>query len=304
MAESAIPRYFGGGAVSSGASSARFVGKYGVAYLDRPALLGHVGRTGAAPNPLMTWGTLVTGVLTVVVAMTDPVSRLSDDVRVNGPIIHSVEAPADAIAPTPLPSELLTRRVPLQQEMAQAPDVTVATDPPPGVQQDAHLLEYLAATAVQREAALRLDRAKRLAVQRRLALMGYDPRGIDGVLGPQSRAAILAWQRNFGFVETGYLDEAVIASIEERSVEVWAEWRAAEARRTRHAALRPAAAPDSSEPPAEREECVRGDDGRILESQSFGCDLKGVKEGFQRLFAKMGDGSGGSADLPAPGADR
>lgn len=55
------------------------------------------------------------------------------------------------------------------------------------------------------EAALGLNRDRRRDVQRDLSLLGYDPRGIDGIFGPGSRAAITAWQRANGFEANGYL---------------------------------------------------------------------------------------------------
>ena len=36
-------------------------------------------------------------------------------------------------------------------------------------------------------------------IQRNLSLLGYNPRGIDGIFGPGSRAAITAWQRANGY---------------------------------------------------------------------------------------------------------
>lgn len=49
--------------------------------------------------------------------------------------------------------------------------------------------------AAATEAALDLTRAQRREVQIRLALLGFDPRGIDGLFGPDTRAAIAQWQR-------------------------------------------------------------------------------------------------------------
>ncbi|RME16674.1 MAG: peptidoglycan-binding protein [Alphaproteobacteria bacterium] len=54
------------------------------------------------------------------------------------------------------------------------------------------------------EAALGLDRETRRLIQRNLSILGYDPRGIDGIFGPGSRAAIAAWQRDHGYPATGY----------------------------------------------------------------------------------------------------
>lgn len=55
------------------------------------------------------------------------------------------------------------------------------------------------------EAALALNREARRDVQRDLSLLGFNPRGVDGVFGPGSRAAISAHQRSLGLPETGFL---------------------------------------------------------------------------------------------------
>jgi peptidoglycan hydrolase-like protein with peptidoglycan-binding domain len=59
--------------------------------------------------------------------------------------------------------------------------------------------------AAQEEQALELSREARREVQRNLSLLGFDPRGIDGIFGPGTRSALTAWQRANGFAETGYL---------------------------------------------------------------------------------------------------
>jgi peptidoglycan hydrolase-like protein with peptidoglycan-binding domain len=77
------------------------------------------------------------------------------------------------------------------------------------------------------EAALGLSREARRAVQRDLELLGYDPRGIDGVFGRGTRAAIVAWQRANAAPETGYLTGNQVVLLQEqgarRSVELEAE---------------------------------------------------------------------------------
>ena len=55
------------------------------------------------------------------------------------------------------------------------------------------------------EEALGLSREDRRDIQRSLSLLGFDPRGIDGVFGPGSRAAIAAWQKQNRFAETGFV---------------------------------------------------------------------------------------------------
>jgi peptidoglycan hydrolase-like protein with peptidoglycan-binding domain len=56
------------------------------------------------------------------------------------------------------------------------------------------------------EAALNLTRDERRAIQRDLTLLGFTPRGIDGIFGRGTRAAITAWQGRGGYPQTGFLD--------------------------------------------------------------------------------------------------
>jgi len=56
------------------------------------------------------------------------------------------------------------------------------------------------------EAALGMTRDDRAAIQSLLSMQGYDTRGVDGVFGAGSRAAIREWQSDEGFAPTGYLD--------------------------------------------------------------------------------------------------
>lgn len=56
------------------------------------------------------------------------------------------------------------------------------------------------------EAALNLTRDARRLVQRDLAILGFDPNGVDGVFGRGSRTALTAWQRANGFRDSGYLN--------------------------------------------------------------------------------------------------
>ena len=60
--------------------------------------------------------------------------------------------------------------------------------------------------AKEGEESLNLTRDARRGIQRDLALLGFDPRGIDGLFGPGSRAAIAAWQRDQGVEDTGFLN--------------------------------------------------------------------------------------------------
>ncbi|SEQ75916.1 peptidoglycan-binding protein [Thalassovita taeanensis] len=69
----------------------------------------------------------------------------------------------------------------------------------------AELREAPLRRAEETEAALALSRDARREIQRNLSLLGFDPRGIDGVFGRGSRAAIAAFQRAGGEQETGFL---------------------------------------------------------------------------------------------------
>jgi len=54
------------------------------------------------------------------------------------------------------------------------------------------------------EAALALDRAKRIDLQLRLKALGFDVGSADGNVGPRSRRAIAAWQKSHQIPETGF----------------------------------------------------------------------------------------------------
>lgn len=79
------------------------------------------------------------------------------------------------------------------------------------------------------EAALGLDRNDRRRVQQDLTSLGHDTRGIDGVFGPGTRAAIRAWQAEAGYPPTGYLTGAEVEALRNAADRLAAE---AEARDT------------------------------------------------------------------------
>lgn len=56
------------------------------------------------------------------------------------------------------------------------------------------------------ELRLNLSRGERVEVQRQLTRSGYDTRGIDGIFGSGTRAALSRWQRDNGVAATGYVD--------------------------------------------------------------------------------------------------
>lgn len=61
------------------------------------------------------------------------------------------------------------------------------------------------------ESRFRLDEVA--AAQRSLTAQGFDTHGVDGKIGPDTRAAVKAWQRSRGLVADGYLTSDLIARI-------------------------------------------------------------------------------------------
>ncbi len=87
------------------------------------------------------------------------------------------------------------------------------------------------------EEALALSRDQRRVVQQNLTTLGYDTRGVDGILGAGSRRAITAWQQQTGFPQNGYLTREQISSLDAQA-QVRAQEIAAEQERQRQDALR------------------------------------------------------------------
>ena len=80
------------------------------------------------------------------------------------------------------------------------------------------------------EEALGLTRDERRAIQRDLAILGYDPRGVDGIFGRGTRGAVAAWQGANRFVQTGFLNRDQIFELAQqgarRAAQLEAEARA------------------------------------------------------------------------------
>ncbi|MFN3844395.1 MAG: peptidoglycan-binding domain-containing protein [Paracoccaceae bacterium] len=55
------------------------------------------------------------------------------------------------------------------------------------------------------ERLLSLTSTERRDIQRRLTMLGYNTRGVDGVFGRNTRLAIAAWQRDEGLRASGYI---------------------------------------------------------------------------------------------------
>jgi len=94
-------------------------------------------------------------------------------------------------------TEVAALSVPAGEASASASQVRTAVAVPEDVKQTPGTPET--------EALLNLDKEGRIDLQLRLGALGHMTGGADGSLGPKSRSAIAAWQRQSGIMETSYL---------------------------------------------------------------------------------------------------
>lgn len=78
-------------------------------------------------------------------------------------------------------------------------------DPEPELSRE----EQLAAA----ESRMALSREDRRQIQRGLAILGFDPRGVDGLFGPGSRRAISAYQADRDLEVSGFVNDAMVAQL-------------------------------------------------------------------------------------------
>lgn len=78
----------------------------------------------------------------------------------------------------------------------------------------ADLSQPEAPSAEEIEASLNLSRASRRSIQSNLTYLGFNTRGVDGILGRGSRAAIAAWQNAEGYDATGFVTAAQILELQ------------------------------------------------------------------------------------------
>ena len=142
---------------------------------------------------------------------------------------------------------------------------------------------------------LKLNRKARWRAQLRLALLGHDPKGIDGIFGEGTRKAISRLQEAEALPATGYLDAFTLAVLKEKSQRRYTNWvarraRAQAERRASQQVLISAAPQQVRGLPAARRatRCARDSKGIIISNQSFGCDLNVLREGLGSLFGSSG----------------
>lgn len=132
-------------------------------------------------------------------------------------------SPAEIIAPDPLPAvddadqtyweatQSLGTVEALQDYVARYPHGQHAMQAKQMITTLLARPEVLAKTA---EADLTLSRDQRRQIQRNLSILDFNPRGIDGLFGRGSRAAIGAWQQSRGIDGFGYLSGDQIVDLQ------------------------------------------------------------------------------------------
>ncbi|WP_298915342.1 lytic murein transglycosylase [uncultured Algimonas sp.] len=68
-------------------------------------------------------------------------------------------------------------------------------------------------TAGWPEGDMGLNKPQKEALQQALTAQGYDTKGVDGLIGPATRAAIRAWQRDNGLPADGYVEQTLYRRI-------------------------------------------------------------------------------------------
>lgn len=176
----------------------------------------------------------------------------------------------------------LFNKVVSTKETAEArvkPAASAAGQPPASA-------DAVAQTPEQLEAALALGPGQRREIQRRLMLLGFNTRGVDGVFGEGTRAAISAWQnRHAAQSATGYIAEPDLKRLKAESAQPYAQWRQrrakAKARAAEEAAAKAkqeAAKSDGKKPAGKADGCARDENGKIIQKRNVGCDLKALGE--------------------------
>jgi len=100
------------------------------------------------------------------------------------------------------------------------------------------------------ETLLSLTPNDRIGIQRRLSLLGFDTKGVDGSFGPGTRGALAAWQESRSFAPaSGFLDSRQYQALIVQSEPRFANWVAMQ-RRAVAPRAQPAPMPQAAPPPS------------------------------------------------------
>lgn len=139
------------------------------------------------------------------------------------------------------------------------PEETASADEPARIVPAVGAVTGTPATlAIENE--LELNRTDRREIQRRLVLLDYNTRGVDGVFGNGSRTAIREWQRDNDQSSTGYIDLNQLVLLREMSQDKYETWEARPKRYT------------------DRNGCLREPNGKIIQGRTFKCDLSAASQ--------------------------
>jgi peptidoglycan hydrolase-like protein with peptidoglycan-binding domain len=147
--------------------------------------------------------------------------------------------------------------------------------------------------AAAAEEALDLSAQERREIQLRLRLAEFDPRGVDGKFGPDTRTAITGWQRSMNLPATGFLDGSSLALLDGQTDEEFRAWQVTERARVQRQEVEDAIA--ASSVPQLRQQpkklrldgCPRTARGEIAFGHSMSCDARGVRENFERDLRQL-----------------
>ncbi len=151
---------------------------------------------------------------------------------------------------------------------------TVAEQQPPGPTRataDPARADAALGASPSDQAALRLSGADWRELQVRLALLGFDSGGFDGLFGPTTRTAIKQWQSSLGLPTTGYLDAAQLAQLRESTARAYSSWQ-----RRRLADRVPEQRPQAPSPNptgryVDERGCLREEDGAVVRGYRLTC---------------------------------
>ena len=88
----------------------------------------------------------------------------------------------------------------------------------------ASVIEAVPVSSQETEAALSLGSQAIRDIQARLLVLGHDPNGIDGMVGPGTRNGLRSWQASLGLSESGYLNAEQLSELKEQSRDGLAVW--------------------------------------------------------------------------------